>query len=97
MPRAQNAHAIINAGFLFKFNNNLVEKCTIIYGGVNPKFIHCEKTEAYLTGKNLYDNSTLKQAYQLLDQELLCDSIAPDPSPEYRKQLAISLFYKVSS
>lgn len=95
MPRAQNAHAIINAGFLFKIANDNVEECRIVYGGVNPKFIHATQTEAFLQGRKLYDNGILQKAYEYLDQEVVCDYIPPDATPTYRKNLAISLFYKV--
>jgi len=43
MPRAQNAHAYVNAGFLFRLNVNnggkVLEKPTIVYGGINPLFV----------------------------------------------------------
>jgi len=43
MPRAQNAHAYVNAGFLFRLNVNnggkVLAKPTILYGGINPQFV----------------------------------------------------------
>lgn len=43
MPRAQNAHAYVNAGFLFKVDKQnsytVLEKPTILFGGINPKFV----------------------------------------------------------
>ena len=43
MPRAQNAHAYVNAGFLFKMNvvndGKVLAKPTIVYGGINPQFV----------------------------------------------------------
>lgn len=38
MPRAQNAHAYVNAGFRLQFNNETgnVERATLVYGGINP-------------------------------------------------------------
>lgn len=97
MPRSQNAHAIVNAGFLMKLNSNLVEECRIVYGGINPNFIRAEGTEKLLKGQKLYDNATLLKAYKCLDQELIPSDSPPDPKPEYRKNLAISLFYKVKN
>ena len=43
MPRAQNAHAYVNAGFLFRINvhdgGKVLAKPTIVYGGINPQFV----------------------------------------------------------
>lgn len=37
MPRAQNSHAYVNAGFLVEFDNSTgnVANATIVYGGIN--------------------------------------------------------------
>jgi xanthine dehydrogenase/oxidase len=47
MPRAQNAHAYVKAGFLFQFNKNdngkIVRRPTIVYGGINPYFVSISK------------------------------------------------------
>ncbi|XP_050507820.1 uncharacterized protein LOC114324830 [Diabrotica virgifera virgifera] len=94
MPRAQNAHAMVNAGFLVKLKNNVVTYANIVYGGINPQFIHASKTEKFLIQQNLYKNDTLQKAFNSLKQELIPDWVLPDPTPEFRKNLAISLFYK---
>lgn len=41
MPRAQNAHAHINAGFLFKLDGTgkVMEKPNIIIGGIREDFV----------------------------------------------------------
>lgn len=97
MPRAQNAHAIVNAGFLFQFDpqKSKVISARIVYGNINPKFIHANEAEKYVVGKNLFDNKTLQGTFEALDKELQPDHVLPDPKPEFRKNLAISLFYKV--
>lgn len=55
MPRAQNAHAFVNAAFLFHLQSfgkkKAVVSCRICYGGIHPRFIHAEATEDFLTGK----------------------------------------------
>lgn len=78
-----------------RISNNVASECRIVYGGINPNFIRASKTEALLEGQNLYDNATLKNVFQSLDEEIICDYVLPDDTPEYRKNLAISLFYKV--
>ena len=46
MPRAANAHAYINAGFRAKIQSNrIVEKPTIIYGGIRPSLVKTEKED----------------------------------------------------
>lgn len=94
MPRAQNAHAYVNAAFLLTFNDDIIQSASICFGGINPVFIHAKNTEKSLQGKNLYTNETLQSAISYLNSELLPDWVLPDASPEYRKNLAISLFYK---
>lgn len=97
MPRAQNAHAMVNSGFLFKLKGNVVEECGMLFGGISSSFVHSTQTEAFLKGKNLYDKSTLQQAFKFLDAELVVEDSPPNASAEYRKKLAISLFYKVTT
>ncbi|XP_055625820.1 xanthine dehydrogenase/oxidase-like isoform X3 [Toxorhynchites rutilus septentrionalis] len=96
MPRAQNAHAYVNGAFLMKFNEakNSVESARICFGGINPNFTHATATEKFLVGKNLFDNDTIQAAFATLAGELDPDWVLPDASIEYRKNLAISLFYK---
>ncbi|XP_012273308.1 xanthine dehydrogenase/oxidase [Orussus abietinus] len=96
MPRAQNAHALVNAGFLFKLNGSgtLLEKPNIIIGGINPDFLHASKTENFLIGKSILNKTVFKDAMNILDSELNPDHVLPDASPNFRKLLAEGLFYK---
>lgn len=96
MPRAQNAHAYVNGAFLVKTNDgkDSVEMARICFGGINPNFTHATNTEQLLVGKNLFSNDTVQAAIATLAAELDPDWVLPDASVEYRKNLAISLFYK---
>ncbi|XP_063828756.1 uncharacterized protein LOC135078111 [Ostrinia nubilalis] len=95
MPRSQNAHAIVNAGFQYKVkSDNTVEDARIVFGGISSTFTRAFETEEYLVGKKLFENDTLQGAIKKLDQEVVAVENLPEPSPEYRKQLAIALFYK---
>lgn len=97
MMRAQNAHAMVNAAFLFEFDLSTknVKSCRICYGGINPKFTHACATETLLTGiGDLYTNDSLNKAIKSLGDEIKPDSLLPDVSTEYRKHLAIALFYR---
>lgn len=97
MPRSQNAHAVVNAGFMFKFkrDSNVLEKVTLIFGSISASFIHASKTEALLIGKDLFTNETLQAALKTLYDEILPEEAPPEPSAAFRKMLAVSLFYKV--
>ncbi|CAO1303177.1 unnamed protein product [Diamesa tonsa] len=96
MPRAQNAHAYVNAGFLIEFNDTKTEvkSARVCFGGISPESDHINKMEEYLVGKDLFVDATIQGALNILKEELKPDWVLPDASPEYRKNLAFSLFYK---
>ncbi|XP_073981126.1 uncharacterized protein isoform X3 [Rhodnius prolixus] len=97
MPRKQNVHAVVNAGFLFRINseNNIVEeRPSIVYGNISKTFTHASKTECYLIGKPLTKQETLSNALNILCSEIHPEVEPVEASPEYRKKLAISLFYR---
>ncbi|XP_061934259.1 uncharacterized protein LOC107992596 isoform X2 [Apis cerana] len=96
MPRSQNAHAAVNAAFLFKLDGSgkVLEKPNIIIGGINKNFLHASKTENFLFGKFIFEKNIVKQALDILDAEIQPDYVLPDYSPKFRKILAEGLFYK---
>ncbi|KAI4474230.1 hypothetical protein M0802_015717, partial [Mischocyttarus mexicanus] len=96
MPRAQNAHAHINAGFLFKLDGTgtVLERPNILIGGIRPDFMHAKNTQEFLINKSIFDKNVVKSAIDVLDKELNPDYVLPDYSPEFRKTLAEGLFYK---
>ncbi|GAB0096227.1 xanthine dehydrogenase [Sergentomyia squamirostris] len=96
MPRAQNAHAYVNAGFLFRFNDrrSRLLSIRICYGGIHPRFIHAARTERILQGVDIFDNNVLQRAFESLDEEIQPDTSIDEPVPEHRKMLAFGLFYK---
>lgn len=97
MPRAQNSYSYLNAAFLLKFNEerNQVVSSKVCFGGVDEYFVHAEKTEKYLTDKNIFTNEVLQEALEKLASEIKPDDDSLPPAfSDYRKNLAISLFYK---
>lgn len=98
MPRSQSAHALVNAGFLYKMQgcDNTVLQARVVYGALSPSFSRARATEKYLVGKKLFTNQTLQGALKMLEQELVVTENPPDPSVKYRKIVALGLFYKVS-
>lgn len=96
MPRAENARAMVNAGFLYKLtSDNVVQSARIVFGGLSPKFVRATATEQFLVKKKLFTNETLTSALKIMEQELIVEESPPDPTVEYRKRAALGLFYKV--
>lgn len=54
MPRAQNAHAYVNAGFLIELDQGQVQTARICFGGITAEFVHATATEEFLIGKELF-------------------------------------------
>ncbi|CAH0677124.1 unnamed protein product [Chilo suppressalis] len=95
LPRAQNAHAIVNAGFLYRLKSDgKVRQSRIIYSGLVSPSTRATLTEKFIFGKKLFTNETLQGAVRVLEQELVATPNPPEPSTEYRKRLALGLFYK---
>ncbi|XP_072949512.1 xanthine dehydrogenase/oxidase-like [Epargyreus clarus] len=97
MPRSQNAHASVNAAFLYQFDHHqhgLVLSARIVYGGLSGEFVHARITEDFLVLKNIFTNETLQGALVILAKELTVEEIAGEFKPEYRKKAALGLFYK---
>lgn len=96
MQRAQAVHATLNAGFNYKLSNdNVVREAKIVYGALTTASTRATETEKYLIGKPLFTNETLQGALTVLDSDLVVVENPPEPSAEYRKHLALCLFYKV--
>lgn len=97
MPRAQNAHAYVNAAFLFKVEkpSNQVVSANICFGGIESGFTHAKQLEELYVGKCLFDAAVAEQVFgSSLKTILQPDHVLPDASPEYRTKLAAGLFYK---
>ncbi|XP_072944523.1 uncharacterized protein [Epargyreus clarus] len=95
MPRAQNAHAIVSAGFLFHLNSaKKVMASNLIFGGISQNFINASETEAFLKGRELINEETVQLALKKLQDEILPEAFPPEPSPYCRKAIALGLFYK---
>ncbi|XP_071116536.1 uncharacterized protein [Haliotis cracherodii] len=97
-PRHQNAHAYVTAGFRMQLDRNInfkvKTKPSLVYGGINKTLVHASNTETFLQGKELRDSTVLKDAIATLTAELVPDTTPGLSSTTYRKNLAVSLFYK---
>ncbi|XP_055348687.1 uncharacterized protein LOC129595644 [Paramacrobiotus metropolitanus] len=99
MPRAQNAHGYVNAGFRVKADKSstdkfMISESAIVFGNINATFIHAPQTESALNGKDLGDSTVLQQAVAALNKELKPEEKPDEASAKYRKSLACSLLYK---
>jgi len=94
-PRWQNAHAYVNAAFKIETENRVIKgKPSLVFGGINADTTHAIKTEQYLENKTLSDES-LKEALKILKNEIHPEQDVLLASPQYRRDLATSLLYKV--
>ncbi|CAK1542874.1 unnamed protein product [Leptosia nina] len=95
MKRSQNAVAIVNAGFVYKIDPSYrVISARIVFSGLQPGYTRGYKSEAHLIGKNLFSNDTLQAAVQILVTEIVVTKTPVEGSVDYRRKLAIGLFYK---
>ncbi|XP_060646392.1 LOW QUALITY PROTEIN: uncharacterized protein LOC132784651 [Drosophila nasuta] len=95
MPRAQNAHAYVNAAFLLELDaTSKVKNARICFGGIRPDFVHATAVEQLLIGRNPFENALLEQVFSKLSTLLQPDEVLPDASPAYRLKLACGLLYK---
>jgi xanthine dehydrogenase/oxidase len=96
--RDQNAHAIVNAGFLVRLDKKgIVQSATILYGGLAQLPSRMTKTEAAIIGEK-WNDATLQKALHVLAGEV-AHVIRPMPGtnflPEgYRESLTETLLYK---
>jgi xanthine dehydrogenase/oxidase len=96
MPRAQNSYSYVNAAFLLKLNDtkDSVVDAKICYAGISQELTHAERTEKFIKGKNIFTNEVLQQVLEKLATEVQPDVKLPPAADDYRKNLALSLFYK---
>ncbi|XP_028415709.1 xanthine dehydrogenase-like [Dendronephthya gigantea] len=97
MPRHQNAHAYVNAGLRVLIDSSQTVRGvpSFVFGGIKNSPMRASATEQYLSEKNLWDFETLKGCLNLLNKEIVPESSLLKASMEYRKSLAVSLFYKL--
>ncbi|XP_065883616.1 xanthine dehydrogenase-like isoform X2 [Dysidea avara] len=97
MPRHQNAHAYVNAGFSWSVDSSTHKvqgSPSIVFGGLQAHAVHATKTEAFMVGKSLTNSATLQGALKVLQEELVATTVPPESSEAYRLNLSYGLFYK---
>jgi xanthine dehydrogenase/oxidase len=87
--------AIVNAALRVKLSDdNIVESCNLVYGGMAPTTINAKKATEFLLGKNFADLNTLEGVMGALEQDFDLRFGVPGGMATYRKSLALSFFYK---
>ncbi|XP_034664118.1 abscisic-aldehyde oxidase [Drosophila subobscura] len=95
MPRAQNAHAYVNAAFLLELDGaSKVKSARICFGGIRPDFVHATAIEQLMVGHSPYESGLIEQTFDTLPSQFNPDEVLPDASPAYRTKLACGLLYK---
>jgi xanthine dehydrogenase/oxidase len=95
--RPQNSHAIVNAGFFLRLDEEArVSHCRIVFGGLRSFAWRAKSAEESIVGRPL-DRDTLARAQAALAREIQAIDIADFDdgiSPEYRRALSCNLLYK---
>lgn len=87
--------AIVNAALRVTLNDdNVVESCNLVYGGMAPITISAKKAEEYLTGKSWTHKDTLEGVMNVFEQDFDLRFGVPGGMATYRKSLALGFFYK---
>lgn len=96
MPRAQNAHAYVNAAFLLSVDSKTqqIKNCRICFGGISTNFVHAWSIEELMKGQVYYDKILLEKIFSQLPKSLKPNITLREASPEYRRILACGLLYK---
>ncbi|KAJ8719479.1 hypothetical protein PYW08_011654 [Mythimna loreyi] len=95
MPRNQNSLALVHSAYLLKIGKkDEIEYASIVYGNINPNVYHASETEKFLIRKNIFNDKNLQEAIKVLERELRPVEIPGESSIQFRKKLALGLFYK---
>ncbi|XP_067892260.1 aldehyde oxidase 1-like isoform X2 [Heterodontus francisci] len=93
--RRENAFSIVNSGMqvMFKEETRVIEELRMFFGGVGPTTVYAKKCSEELINR-AWDEDLLKQACELLLDDISLPGSAPGGSVEFRKTLPISFFFK---
>ncbi|XP_038073974.1 xanthine dehydrogenase/oxidase-like [Patiria miniata] len=94
-PRREDDIAIVNAGMrvLMKPGTNVVEDCTLAFGGMAPTSVLASKTMASIKERHWADG-LVEAMCPLLAEDLPLPPGAPGGMEPYRQSLTLSFFFK---
>ena len=87
--------AIVNAALRVRLSeDNVVEDCSLVYGGMAPITIPAKQAMAFLKGKTFTDPKTLEGVMSELEHDFNLRFGVPGGMATYRKSLALGFFYR---
>ncbi|OQO08341.1 Xanthine dehydrogenase [Cryoendolithus antarcticus] len=87
--------AIVNSALRVKLSDdNVVEDCSLVYGGMAPITTAAKKAMTWLKGKTFTDPKTLEGVMSELEQDFDLRFGVPGGMATYRKTLALGFFYR---
>lgn len=87
--------AIVNSALRVALDDdNVVEDCSLVYGGMAPITISAKNAVEFLQGKTFTDPKTLEGVMNALEQDFDLRFGVPGGMATYRKSLALGFFYR---
>ncbi|KAF2768208.1 xanthine dehydrogenase [Teratosphaeria nubilosa] len=87
--------AIVNAALRIRLDKrNIVEDCSLVYGGMAPITIGAKSAMEFLNGKLLNDPKTLEGVMNALEHDFDLRFGVPGGMATYRRSLALGFFYR---
>jgi xanthine dehydrogenase/oxidase len=87
--------AIVNAALRVRLSDdNVVQDCSLVYGGMAPITIAAKQAMEFLKGKTFTDPKTLEGVMNELEHDFNLRFGVPGGMATYRKSLALGFFYR---
>lgn len=75
-------------------SDGVVEKCTLVFGGMAATTLAAKASAGFITGKRFADLETLEGTMNALEQDFNLPFGVPGGMASYRKSLALGFFYR---
>ncbi|XP_033106657.1 xanthine dehydrogenase/oxidase-like [Anneissia japonica] len=85
--------AIVNAAFRVDLQDEVIQSCSMVFGGMAPTTKLAKETMSKIIGRT-WDQSLLEDTTILLADEMSLPPDAPGGMVEYRQSLVLSFFFK---
>ncbi|XP_078099993.1 aldehyde oxidase 6 [Sander vitreus] len=94
-PRKESSFSTVTTGMrvFFSEGSSVVQDVSIYYGGMGPTTVSATQTCTAIVTRP-WDDETLRQAYDVLLDELVLPPSAPGGKVEFRRSLTLSFLFK---